>query len=812
MNIWLSEILRAWRASLRRPGFLLLAGGVLALGIGASVAVFTLIDQVLMQPLPLPDASRVVMIGPLEGGQISAISPMQYQHVASTQGVASSGMVFSMQKVNIAGGGQPEVVSATYVTHGVLPSLGLRPVIGRNFTARETQPNGPHVVLLGYGLWQSRYGGDRRVLGMTLDVKGTAYTIIGVLPAAFAKLDFSGEVVLPFGVPANTRNDNSNFLAVGRLGVSADTRAVAAQIDTRMHAMYAGMPGSEERHFWLHRRFGAQPITVAQHADARATLTLFMACALFVLLVALVNLVNLMLLRSLARMHDQAVRGALGASSWRLALPALAEGLLVGVLGAVAGTALAASGLAALQGTVSADWLPDGGVHVTLAIGLLALVVGVAIAVLAAALGVWRSRHTADIDELREGGRSGMGRHSGLLARGLVVTQVVLATVLLCGAGLLLHGMYRAARTPLGFSSTHMLAFDMQPIATRYPDAQSVDALSQRLVRRLQAIPGVTQAVATTNLPTGGFSQQYRLGVHKPGGQGYTTQYRGIGPGFFHLFGIPLLKGRTFTRDDVRGGEAVAVVSRSLADHLFGGHALGQAIEGGGGTQRWSVRIVGVVGNTLQFGPLQPATGMLYVPLAQIPDSALAGFRHFFPMRFVLHGHGNPDAWRAAARAAVAQVAPNQPISNFRTMAQVVQSTTAATRRTLWLIGIFAALALLLAAAGMYAVMAVTVTAREREFGVRMALGANPLRLVWLVLRGGLVQIVVGLVIGVAVVLGVSELLVQMLVELVGRTNTFDPVALISVCMVLAIAGLTACLLPAWRAGRVQPMHALRGE
>jgi putative ABC transport system permease protein len=405
-----------------------------------------------------------------------------------------------------------------------------------------------------------------------------------------------------------------------------------------------------------------------------------------------------------------------------------------------------------------------------------------------------------------------MGRRSGLVARVLVVTQVVLATVLLCGSGLLLHGLYRAVHTPLGFSSAHMLAFDMRPIATRYPNAKSVDALSQRVVRALAAIPGVTQAVVTTNLPTGGFNQQFRLSVHKPGGQGYTTQYRGIGPGFFRLFDIPLFKGRSFTRNDVRGGQAVAVVSRSLAQHMFGGHALGQVIEGGGGAQRWSVRIVGVVGNTRQFGALRPATGMLYVPLAQVPDSTLAGFRHFFPMRFVLRGHGNPDDWRAAARVAVAQVAPNQPISNFRTMAQVVRSTTAATRQTLWFIGIFAALALLLATAGMYAVMAVAVAAREREFGVRMALGAAPLRLMRLVLGSGLIQIVIGLAIGVAIVLAVSGLLQRMLVVLLARHNTFDPVALIGVCAVLLIAGALACLIPALRAARVAPMRALRGE
>ncbi|HEX7341239.1 MAG TPA: ADOP family duplicated permease [Rhodanobacteraceae bacterium] len=812
MNVWLTEIWRAWRASVRRPGFLLLAAGVLALGIGASVAVFTLIDQVLMQPLPLPQAARVMMVGPLEDGQVQAVSPLQYQHAATVPGLASSGLVYSLRKVNIAGGRQPQVVEATYITHGVLPSLGLHPLLGRNFTAGETQPHAAHVALLSYGLWQRRYGGRRDVLGRTLDVKGTAYTVIGVLPTAFGKLGFGRGVVLPFGLPAQTRDDNQNFQAVARLATGADAQAVSAQIDARLRAMYAAMPASRDRAFWLHRHFGVEPITAAQHADAHGTLVLFMACALFVLLVALVNLVNLMLLRSLARQHDLAVRGALGASTWRLALPALAEGLLVGVLSGLVGALLATLGLAALQGTLSADWWPATGVHVPWDIGWLAIGVGAVVAVSAAALGVWRSRRVDRVDALREGGRSGLGHRGGLLARLLVVTQMVLATVLLCGSGLLLHGLYRAAHTPLGFASAHRLAFDLQPIATRYPDVASVDALSRQLVRRLEAIPGVTQAVATTNLPTGGFMEQFRLNVQKPSGQSYLTQYRGIGPGFFHLFDIRLIKGRAFTRHDVRGGQPVAIISQSLAARMFGGHALGQTIERGSGAQHWSVRIVGVVDNTLQFGALRPMTGMLYVPLAQMPTQAWAIFRHFFPLRFVLHGHGDPMSWRTAVRKAVAQVAPGQPVSNFRSMDQVVATTTADTRQTLWLIGIFAALALLLAGAGMYAVMAVAVAAREREFGVRMALGAKPSRLVRLVLRGGLVQIVIGLVIGVGIVLGVSGLLKRLLFELLGRANAVDPVALVSACMVLVVAGLLACLLPAWRAGRVAPMHALRGE
>ncbi|WP_426662319.1 ABC transporter permease [Rhodanobacter aciditrophus] len=807
MNIWLVEIWRAWRAMLRRPGFLLLASGVLALGIGASVAVATLIDQVLLQPLPLPDASRVIVVGPVFDGQ-RVESPLQYQHLMPLKGVESTGAtLFSRPNVNITGGSRPTVVSAAYIDRGMLPTLGLHPLLGRNFTAQEDAPHGPHAVMLGYGFWQRRYGGSPQVVGQTLDVEGVGYTIVGVLPESFDSLSFSGDVALPLALPPQDTVDGLNDIALVRLAAGARPQAVAAAMDAHLHAMYAAL-GSRYVENWKGVRFGAQPIAAWQHANAHATLMLFMACALFVLLTALVNLVNLMLLRALSRSHDSAVRDALGASRLRLVLPALAEGLLVGAIGALAGMMLAWTGLHGLQGAVSADWLPGAGIRMPVWIGLAAAAVAMVVAVSAAAFGVWRSQATMAGEALREGGRSGLDPRGGRLGRVLVVAQMLLATVLLCGSGLLLHGLYKASATPLGFSSANMLAFDLAPVRADYPDAPSVNALAEKLVRRLEAIPGVTVATVATNLPTGS-GHAFNTNVFRVGGERVDMDYFGVGPEYFGLFDIAVLRGRAFTRDDVRGGEQVAIVNRTLAKRMYGGHALGELIREDDGR---SARIVGIAADTRQSGPLQPAPGIVYVPLAQIPNDDLDFIRYFMPMRVVLRGHGDPGQWRVAVRAAVAQVAPDQPISGFRSMERIVRSTMADTHRTLLLVGVFAALALLLAMAGMYAVMAVAVAAREREFGVRTALGAVPARLMWQVLRNGIAQIAVGLVVGIAIVLGMSRLLAQLLVSLAGRGNTFDPVALGGACVVLAVAGLLACLLPALRASRVAPMRALRGE
>jgi len=813
VNVWLAEIWRAWRASLRRPGFLLLAGGVLALGVGASVAVTTLIQNSLWRPLPVPQPSRLVVLGQIrDTSQVGGISPHEYQYLDKLDGVASLGLWWPGSMVNVAGVSVPAQVPLIRMDKGLLPTLDLQPVLGRNFDAQEDHPHGPPVVMLGYGFWLRSYGGDRSVIGRSLQVEGVPHTIVGVLPAAFNTVLGSGDVVLPTAVPVGSRDYSHNgTLALARLAPGADIAAVSAQADARERTMYRdmGMGGN-----WKKPRFGALHLASVMRQDARPMLLLFMTSAVLVLLIALVNLANLMLLRALSRNHDAAVRGALGAPLLRLILPALGEGLLVGGAGALAGMALGTTGLALLQGFIPAEWLWGGRLHVRASAWLLAFAVGMLGALLAAGLALWRSRSATTVDELREGGRSGIGLRGGRLGRVLVVAQVALATVLLCAAGVFMHGLYDASRMHLGFADSNVLTFDLAPVRADYPDVASVWGLSRRLVQRLRVIPGVADAVVTTNLPaSNGMMGQLQTTLHTPDGREFASQYHGIGDDFFRLFSIPLLKGRDFSRDDTTGGEQVAIVSQDLADRFYGGHAVGKRIEMTGVDGKLvSLHIVGVVGATYQKGPLQPMQPVLYVPLAQVPDPVMALVRHLEPLRFALRGHGNPMDWQDGVRAALAEIAPEQPIANLRTMRNVVQQTTASARLSLWLIGLFATLALLLAAAGLYAVMAVAVATREREFGMRMALGARPSRLLELVLRGGLLQIAAGLALGMAGAWLAARAASQVLMGLIGRAGALDPLVMAGVSVVLAFAGLLACLLPALRAARVAPMRALRGE
>jgi predicted permease len=826
LGIGLAELWRTWRTSLRRPGFLLLAAGVLALGVAASTSVFVLVDQVLLRPLPFASPERLLVLGPVLDGQLQGVmSPQQYQHVQSIDGIEAIGLIRGdPQAVNVAGDGEPEQVEAFLADRNLLPTLGVRMRLGRGFSAQEDSPGGPRAVILAEGFWQRRYGG-RPVLGRTLKVEGVARTIVGVLPGSFDRLG-TGDIMLPLALQPHTFDDGTDFLAIARLAPTSSAAAVDARVDAAIRAMYADLPGAQ-RDYLEKVHVGSVPLATAMHQQQRPAMRLFLAGALCVLLIALVNLGNLMLLRTLSRRHDAIVRHALGAPGWRLALPACAEGVLVGASGAIAGLGLAAIGLSLFSGYVPADWTHGQPLHVSGGVVLLALAIAVPCALAAALFGAWRGVAATSVQEaLHEGGRS-QGGHSGRVGRALVIAQVALATCLMCGAGLFLHALYDAARTPLGFASDHILTFDLAPVRASHPDGASTQDLVQRLLRGLRAVPGVEGVAVTNGLPAGTFEQQFNMGgVHLPGGEYLRgPQIRGVSEDFFSVFRIPVRAGRAFAATDAAGSEPVAIVNQSLAGQEYGGHAVGKEIVlndysgyAGGkamaddpGSRPVTARIVGVVGDTRQFGPLDGhKREFLYLPLAQVPEHIVRVFRSYQPLRFALRVQGDPNHYRRAAHAAVAAVAPDQPIANLATMDDVVHATTDETRRDLFLVGLFALLALGLAATGMYAVMTVAVTARQREFGVRMALGAPPAGMIRLVLRGGVGHIALGMLLGVSVTLALSRVLGAVLEE-IGRT-VLDPFALAGVCVVLAVAGLLACLLPALRAARIPPMHALRGE
>lgn len=816
MNIWLAEIGRAWRASLRKPGFLCLGVWVMALGVGAAVGVFTLVDNVLLKPLPFPQPSGLVEAGQRFNGSYvtsARILPLLRQ----VEGIRSLGLFQNARPTNVLVDGHAQHLSAMAISRGLIPTLGVRMVLGRNFSAQEEASGGPAAVILSHDYWVRQLAADPRVLGRRIEVEGKPRTVIGVLPREFAPVAATADwwgtgvgMVLPLVLPhdpADINADNAVYTAVARLAPGVNVDATSAGFDSRVRAFYLNAGLGEKGRDMAKHHFGMEPLAhgmrakrgVAHAAQSVPVLLMFLAAAALVLLIALVNLSSLMKLRTIARAHARAVRHALGARALRQVLPVLAEAMLIGVLGAGLGLGLAWISLALLPHALPAqllgvvDLAPGGDVW------LFTFVAGLAGSLLAAIAGVVRVRpETAAMDGLREDGRNGLGRVGLRLGRALVVVQVVLTTILLSLAGLFLRTLDAAAHVPLGFAPAHVLTFQLSPVQATYPKPEAIRDLSDRLLQRLQSVPGIKSAAVATGLPVATGST---TSVFLTPRDSENVSYLAVAPGFFGTFEIPLRGGRTFDSGDTQGTGKVVVVNQAFVQHYLHGGAVGAIVY-----LPEPVRVIGVVGDVRQDGPLASAQPMIFQPLQQVNT----GF-FYSQLSFAVRVDGDPSAYRGAVESAVAEVSPDQPIFDLRPLREVVGATTSLAQLTVLLAGIFATLGLLLSVAGLYAVMAVGVAAREHEFGMRMALGCSPSRLLRLVLRGGFWQIGAGLVVGFIAALILAHMLRAVLVSM-GGSSTFSPLVLIGVSGLLLLAGLLACLLPAIRAACVQPMRALRGE
>ncbi|MFT4197783.1 MAG: ABC transporter permease, partial [Pseudoxanthomonas sp.] len=766
-GVWLAEAAQSWRALLRRPGYLLLAALTLALGVATATTVFALIDQALLRPLPFPQAERLVTLGMQMDGEDgwteqNSGAPALYGPLKRMQELTATGMAMGFTRnVNIGYAGTDQVVAGLHVDRGFLQTLGVSPVLGRNFDPDEDRPNGPQAVILSHDFWQRSFAGDPGVIGRTLQVEGKAVPIVGVLPREFVWPDHF-DLLLSLQPDLNSDNIGNNQYIVGRMrdGVGLEALSAAAGASMR-HTMIRLDDSAEGRAFIDRMHLGALPLESSVFSSRSGrTLWMFLAASLCVLAIAAVNLANLLLLRTLARDHDRAVRAALGAPWGRLLLPRFAEALLIGGLGSVLGVLLSGVGLRLLGQWVPAEWLR--GQAPALGPGALAFAVlaGLAVALLGALLGAWRVRRYSAASGLG-GGSMGLGRDAGRLARALIVVQVAAAALLLMIGALFARSLQKLSAVPMGFESRSMVTFVLAPVRDRNPGIAEAAGQTRGLLEALRRRPEVLRAGAASNLPT---ASQFRTTIALPNGSDTVQQFRPVTPGFLQAVGIPLLAGRGLDAryDDTRG-EAACVVSASFAREFLGGDAVGKRISLPIDPE-FFMRIVGVVGDVRQFGPSEPPPPVVYMPLAQLPDALWTRWRDFTPLNYVLQVRpGTEAALMQRLPELVRQVSPGQPITDIQTMQAVVASTTRDQKLNLLLIGVFSALALLLAAVGLYAVMAVAVAARRHEFGVRAALGAAPARLLRQVLGEGACQLALGLAIGLAIALALSRLLQRFL-------------------------------------------------
>ena len=802
---FVADLRHAARLLRRAPAFTLLSVITLALGVGATTAIFSVADPVLFQPLPYPTPDRIVLVGDRDADRtMSNLGWLTYRDLAKDTRTLERAAAVGDWQVTLDDHGAPERVAGQRVSADFFSVLGVRPALGRSFTSAEDTPGTNQVVILSHGLWARRYAADTALVGATISINGAPYTVAGVLPESFESVMAPGAQIwrvlgYDASLPYACRTcRHLRMVARMRPGVTSD--GAAAELSSLSARLVREYPKE-------YPAVGAIVVSLGDAAmrGARPVLWAVLGASALVLLIAAANVANLQLARAMRREEEFAIRAALGAGRGRLMAQLLAEGLVLAMIGGAVGLVVARVTLGALIG-----WLPPAMPRlsairldqVALAVGAgITLLLGIAIGLVPAL----RDRVTGLSDSLRGGKRLTGGRRH--LARAtLVVAEVALALMLLVGAGLLGRSLVRLLAVDPGFDTRHLLTLQAQATGPKYADTGAVFANHEQLREAIRRLPGVERVATASQLPLGGNVDAYGVTAQdkplaNPELAPYADRYT-VSPDFLSTMGIAIRRGRAFTAGDNNvAAPPVVIVSGGLASRLWPGEdPIGKHIRMGGPSGAWRT-VVGVAANIHHRALDATESSQVYVPERQwqFADNLIA---------VVVRTHGDPAALARAVRTAAQAVDPAQPVTALETMEQVVASSTAQRRLALLLFGAFALVALVLAVAGIYGVLAGAVAERTREIGVRSALGASPGAILGMVLLHGARLAGLGLVIGLAGAL----LLGRFLQSLLFGVGTADPLTLLGVAALLATVAIAACLLPAMRAVGIDPMTALRAD
>jgi predicted permease len=796
----------AFRSLWKSPGFTIVAVLALALGIGANTAIFSVVYGVLLRPLPFPEQDRLVYVGEwVEQVPNMSVSYPNYQDWRERQQAFSALGAARFQGFNYAGGAESERVTGAMVSADLFPALGMAPLRGRVLGPEDDKPGADRTVVIGENFWQRRLGGRESILGEKIELSGMLYTVVGVMPQAFQYPSRLNELWVPLGVFADQfqgRGNHPGIYCVGRLkpGVSyeagvADLKRIAAALATEYPAYNA------------HQSVAVQPLVDRTFGGVRPALYILLGAAGFVLLIACANVANLQLARAHGRSREFAVRAALGASRGRVIRQLLGESLLLGALGGIAGILVGFWALDALRAILPANIPRMAEVTLNGPVLAFALTLALLTSVLFGLVPAWHAARQDLRGALAQGPRAGGAAHGHRWRAALIVGEFALTCVLLVGAGLMLRTLGQLYRADPGFSTGRTLTASWVMPSPAYADKAKRAVLIERALERLAALPGVRAVGLSNPLPLSGNGNQnffYVEGTPEPElGRQPVTEYFEVSPDFFAVLQIPLRAGRNFGPQDTPTAPKVAIIDTAFAEkHFKGQDPIGRRFVYGSRPPQdgkdW-LTIVGVVAHIQNYGLGQPTREQSYVPHTQDVPSGLT---------FAFRTEQDPATLAAAVRAALHEVAPDLPLFGVQTMDELFNTSISTQRLSVVLLGTFAALALLLAAVGLYGVLTYQVSQRAREIAVRMALGATAGAVVGLVLRQGLKLAGVGLAIGLVASLALTQLLRRILFE----TSPFDPVSFAAVALVLLLIGGVACWLPARRATVVDPMAALRAE
>jgi putative ABC transport system permease protein len=817
MGVFLQDVRYALRGMRRAPGFTAAALVTLALGMGATTAIFSVIRSVLLAPLPYAAPERRVMIWSrwkdfdktwLADGEV-----VDYRRLCP--GLESVAAWRTGEANLTGGGGEPVRVGAGWITANTFGTLGARPLLGRGFTEDEDRPGGPPVAVLGYGLWQRRFGGDPGVLGRAIELDGVAHRIVGVMPRGFAlPTDFTVDRAEPSQVwvpvqfdPAHLSHGNHGYYGAARLAPGATPASATAQLRAVASELTRQGVYPKEMQF--------APFAVSVEKDirggAKRALLLVFGAVLFLLLMACVNVANLLLARAEGRQREISVRAAIGAGRARLARQMLTESFVLALAGAVLGLALAWAGVRLLAAGAVAGLPAMAPIGIEFRVLLFAAGLSVFTTLLFGFGPVVQTLRLSLSDSLREGStNASAGPRSQGLRGALAGLQMALAVVLLLGAGLMIRSLDALLRIDLGFVPRHVLTLQVRPPESAYRKPEAVVALDRALLERVRALPGVTAAGLVRSLPLAAEIGDWGLdieGYEETPGHHAKGDWQVISDGAMEALGERLVRGRALAATDTADSLPVVLVNETLAKTYFPGEdPIGRRLRMGSDTERPWMTVVGVVKDVRHNGVTAAVKEKFYVPYAQFPQARDGDAAR--NMNLVVRTPGDPLALVGPIRAEVRRLDPALPIAAVRRMTDVVDASLATPRVTGALLSIFAAVALCLAAIGVSGVLAYLVSRRRREIGIRMALGASRASVLVLVVRRGLAYAAVGIAAGVVAALFLTALMQGLLYGVAPR----DPATFAAAAALLLAIAVAASLVPAMRAARVDPVEALRAE